>query len=105
MAILTGHTEDGINRIGIVGDLDMFVSSIIKEQLWDQARVPPEYTDVEIDLAEMGYIDSSGVGILISFITMLRNSNKKVEVLNVRERVQNVFHLAGLENFIFGKKL
>jgi len=103
MADVYGFVQDGINRISIIGNIEMFEASRIKNKLWELSWVK-DYTDVIINLENVGYVDSSGIGVLISFISMLRKANKKVTVEKVRDRVLNVFHLAGLEEFIFGKK-
>ena len=101
MTTVIGNVQDSINRINILGNIEMFEATKIRETLWELAWVEG-YTDVEIDLENVEYIDSSGLGVLTSFVVMLRKANKKVTVLRAKEKVIEVFHLAGLDKFIFG---
>ena len=103
MTNVSGFVQDGINRIAIIGDMEMFGSGKIKGELWELAW-KQNYTVVEINLENVNYIDSSGVAVLISFITMLQKGGKKVKVVKVKERVLSVFHLACLDTLIFGAK-
>jgi anti-sigma B factor antagonist len=49
-----------------------------------------------IDLSEVPWMNSSGVGILISAYTSLRNAGASVKFLNINERVKSILMVTKL---------
>jgi len=49
-----------------------------------------------IDLENVGWMNSSGLGILIGAITTLKNNNGKLIVVNVSERIENLLRITKL---------
>lgn len=57
-----------------------------------------EATVVQVDLAEVDYLDSSALGMLLMLRDKARSGNRHVELANVRGSVQQVIEIAN-----FGK--
>jgi len=49
-----------------------------------------------LNLAEVDYIDSSGVGELVGCFTTVRNSGGELKLLNLSQKVQDVLHVTKL---------
>jgi anti-sigma B factor antagonist len=49
-----------------------------------------------LNLAEVDYIDSSGVGELVGCFTTVRNSGGELKLLNLTQKVQDVLHVTKL---------
>lgn len=49
-----------------------------------------------IDLEKVGWMNSSGLGILIGAITTLKNSGGKLIIVNVSERIENLLKITKL---------
>ena len=49
-----------------------------------------------LNLAEVDYIDSSGVGELVSCFTTVRNAGGELKLLNLTQKVQDVLHVTKL---------
>jgi anti-sigma B factor antagonist len=49
-----------------------------------------------LNLAEVAYIDSSGVGELVSSFTAVRNSGGELKLLNLTQKVQDVLNVTKL---------
>ena len=56
------------------------------------------YKNVILDLSGVPWINSTGLGILISGFTSLRNAEGTMKVCNVKERVLSIFYISQLEN-------
>jgi anti-sigma B factor antagonist len=56
------------------------------------------YKDVILDLSAVPWINSTGLGILISGFTSLKNAEGTMKVCNVKERVLSIFYISQLEN-------
>ncbi len=56
------------------------------------------YKDIILDLSGVPWINSTGLGILISGFTSLKNAEGTMKVCNVKERVLSIFYISQLEN-------
>lgn len=67
-------------------------------QLRDAVRALMEQGKKKIilNLAEVDYIDSSGVGELVSAFTTVRSSGGELKLLNLSQKVQDVLHVTKL---------
>ena len=53
---------------------------------------------VIIDLDKVGWMNSSGLGILIGAVTTLKNNGGKLIIVNVSERIENLLKITKLSN-------
>jgi len=53
-------------------------------------------TEVILNFENVDYINSAGIGGVISVYKMLNNKNKKLSIVNLRHNVLSVFKIAGL---------
>jgi anti-anti-sigma factor len=81
------------------GDLDIDATEIIEDQL-TQELIKCE--EVELNFEAVPFVDSSGIGLLISLIDHIREAGIPVLVTHVSEDVQTVFSLLQLPE-ILGK--
>ena len=51
---------------------------------------------VVIDLKEVEWMNSSGLGILIGAVSLFRNNNGQIRIINVSERIQNLLKITKL---------
>jgi anti-sigma B factor antagonist len=51
---------------------------------------------VVIDLMQVEWMNSSGLGILIGAATLLKNNNGQLRLINVSERIQNLLKITKL---------
>jgi anti-sigma B factor antagonist len=51
-----------------------------------------------IDLQEVEWMNSSGLGILIQAATLLKNNNGRLRLLNVSDRIQNLLKITKLSS-------
>jgi anti-sigma B factor antagonist len=53
-------------------------------------------TKIVLNLAQIDYIDSSGVGELVSSFTAVRNSGGELKLLALSKKVQDILHVTKL---------
>jgi anti-sigma B factor antagonist len=58
--------------------------------------VAQEKKKIILNLAEVDYIDSSGVGELVGSFTTVRNSGGELKLLNLTQKVRDVLHVTKL---------
>ncbi|OHD71651.1 MAG: hypothetical protein A2W19_02315 [Spirochaetes bacterium RBG_16_49_21] len=53
-----------------------------------------------VDMKNLGYIDSSGIGVLINAAKLARKQKGDIILANVSDEVKGIFKVINLENFI-----
>lgn len=53
-----------------------------------------------IDLSEVAYIDSSGIGVLINTAKLIRKQKGDIVMANISDEIRNIFKVIKLEEFI-----
>ena len=82
------------------GDLDIYTSSQFKEEIIK--RLDEQETDIIIDGEKLEYVDSTGLGALISILRNMKENENKIYIDNVKPNIRKIFHITKLdEMFIF----
>src|SRR4030042_3054665 len=55
---------------------------------------------IYVDLKELEYIDSSGIGVMINTAKVIRKQNGDIVLANVSDEIKYIFKVINLENFI-----
>lgn len=80
------------------GELDVHQVKILKNCLLEDLKGNEDWKFV-LDLDMVGYLDSSGLGMLVYLKKEIGRSGGSLSLLNLREQVRNVFRLTKLEDF------
>jgi len=96
--------EDSVQCFKVIGEIDAFTAPILKEHLVAAQTVPG--LQAEIDLSEVDYIDSTGLGIFVGFYKALEANDGYVKITGVNTRLKRLFKITGLDSIIevVGKK-
>jgi anti-sigma B factor antagonist len=88
--------KDGVESVSVViiGDIEMITIKEFKEKLLQLGQSTEK--DIDIDLSNVEYIDSSGVGVLISLLKMQKKKNKNLRIEKVSDKVLSVLKLSSL---------
>ena len=98
MDISTHKTKGYINVISISGDMDLYNSSELKDHfvaMWER-----EEKSFIVDLDNLNYLDSSGIGVLLYIYTTAQKRRMQVRFANVKGSVLNVIRLTKLHDFL-----
>lgn len=55
---------------------------------------------VVLDLSELEYIASSGIGVILKTFTRLHRAGQSMRLRNLQPHVRNIFHYAGLDQLL-----
>lgn len=83
--------------ITLSGDIDIETAPALREQL---AALPPRVRTVVVDLSDVEFLDSSGVGALVGAADALRAAGGSLRLACPRPRVQKVFRISRLAEVI-----
>jgi len=72
------------------GDLDIDSTELVENELLPKLQ---PYEQISFHFGHVQFVDSSGMGLLLTLIQSLKEQGKKVQITNVREEVMEVFDL------------
>lgn len=88
-------TDSADSTIVVVkGDIEIMTIKDFKDKLLNLGQNSEK--DIEIDLSGVDYIDSSGVGVLISLLKLQKKKGRVLKMSNVSEKVLDVLKLSSL---------
>ena len=79
------------------GDFDIEATELIQQEV---KPILSKYETVTINLSEVPFVDSSGMGLLIDLVRSVETSKTKIHISSVREEVFEVFELLQLPEIL-----
>lgn len=81
--------------VTLEGEVDVYTAPQLKDAL--VTLIGEGCTDLIIDLQNVGFIDSSGLGVLVSALRRARERDGAVRIVCTRENVLKIFRITGLD--------
>jgi anti-sigma B factor antagonist len=83
--------------VHVAGDVDLRSSPQLRDQLLELARDADG--DLLVDLSEVSYMDSSGVGTMVFVKREVEKSGGRMVLIRLQPRVRSVFEITHLTKF------
>lgn len=80
------------------GEMDLYSSQEVREQI--RESLTDGHDHIILECGDMSYIDSSGIGVLISLFTTLRKKGGQLILCNLQSSVQSVINFTKLTGFL-----
>jgi anti-sigma B factor antagonist len=93
----------GVIRLVIEGELDAVSSPTLRSEIDKLVAAQP--TRVEVDLASLRMVDSSGVGSLVSLYKRIGAQGGAVVLMGLRDQPLAIFRLLRLDRVMVGADL
>ncbi|MBM0046209.1 STAS domain-containing protein [Anaerococcus sp. mt242] len=87
------ETTDEIQTIKLIGDLDVYSEDEFKSFI--DEKIDPN-KDVTIDLNELDYLDSTGLGMFMNIYKMVNDNGKEIKIINAKDNIQKLFKITDL---------
>ena len=84
--------------VSLSGEVDVYTASKLKETLNPLAEQDGQ--SLIVDLSNIDYIDSTGLGIFIGTLKITEKSNSELKLTGLNERVKRLFEITGLNEVI-----
>ncbi len=94
---ITKRSNDDVVILDIAGEIDLYNAPEIKDII--NGLIEEQKFNVIINLEKVTYIDSSGIGALISSLSNLKKYQGGLKIINVYASVRKVFELTKLTSF------
>ncbi len=94
---MKGIYNDAQSRweIAIVKDMDLYTVPELKQAILD--CIAEKKADIHLNATEMGYIDSTGLGVLVSALNRVREYGGSMAIKGLKPHIRRIFHLTGLD--------
>ena len=83
--------------IAVSGEVDLYNVSDLKKALF--SVTDGKYPSVVVDMKNVNYMDSSGIGALVAGQKKMKAHNGKFALINIHDDVLNILKLATLDRF------
>ena len=85
--------------VRITGELDHCSAQTIRREL-DTLIAEPGVKHLVLDMKDMTFMDSSGIGVILGRYRELREKGGSVSVKNLNPQVEKIFTLSGMRQVI-----
>ena len=82
-------------EVSLVGELDVSTADELKKEL--HKLVDEKNIDMRLNLENLDYIDSTGLGVIIGILKRLKIESKEVYIEKPKNNVRKIFSITGLD--------
>lgn len=87
--------QGAVCSVAIDGEIDVYTAPQLRERI--VTLIDGGCTNVIVDLSNVGFIDSSGLGVLVSALRRARERDGSVRVVCTQENILKIFRITGLD--------
>jgi anti-sigma B factor antagonist len=87
--------DGSVCTVALEGEVDVYTAPRLKAQLVE--LIDAGCVDVIVDLEKVVFIDSSGLGVLVSALRRAREKDGAVRIVCTRDSVLKIFRITGLD--------
>jgi anti-sigma B factor antagonist len=84
----------GRTVVAVAGEIDAYTAPALKAALDD--AIPAKGTRVVVDLSEVSFVDSTGLGALVGGLNLARSHDGTMVLVVTVDRVRRIFELSSL---------
>lgn len=81
--------------VQLAGELDHHSAAAVRREL-DALLTDEDIQEMVLDLGELEFMDSSGIGVLLGRYRLLSARGGQLKVVNICKQVRKVFEVSGL---------
>ena len=89
------NESDKLWDVHLSGEIDVSTANEVKENLIN--LISKQSADIKLDMTNLDYIDSTGLGALIGVLKRLKENNKDIYITNTKKNVRKIFNITGLD--------
>lgn len=87
--------DDGVVLVRLRGELDVGCAREVRAAI-DEAVGAAGVTRIELDMAEVSFIDSTGIGVLVGAMQRARAEGQELEIVAASSPVRRVLDMTGV---------
>lgn len=87
-------TSENNLEVKPIGEVDIYTSPDLKNKVFE--LIEKERLDMVINGERLEYIDSTGLGILMSIYKKMQENSLSIKILNLKPNIYKLFDITGL---------
>jgi len=99
---IRSERDKDVCSVDLSGEIDVYTAPRLKEEL--VSVIESGCPNVIVNMEQVGFIDSSGLGVLVSALRRARERDGVVRIVCTRDNILKIFRITGLDKVfpIFG---
>lgn len=95
--LLDANFDEGHSKweVHLYGEVDIYNAESLKSEL--HALIDEKKADIVLDCESLKYIDSTGLGVLVSALKKVKEAEKQISIVNLKPYIAKIFTLTGLD--------
>ena len=91
---ISSAERDGCTVVTIAGEVDLYASPRVRDEL--RSLIDQSSNDVVVDLRDLSFIDSTGLGVLVGALKRLREKERSLVLEAPNPSIYKIFEITGL---------
>lgn len=91
--------EGDLGKLGVEGEVDVSNADSLREGIAGLLE-DEQVKTIEVDLGEVPYIDSTGIGVLVGAAHRADEAGKVLRVVRAQDNVSRIFGMLGVDEII-----
>ena len=92
---VSSSEQGAVTIVHVAGEIDVYTAPLLREVL--DKQVAAGRTDLVVDLEKVTFMDSTGLGVLVGRLKLVRGQNGTLRIVSAQERILKVFKITGLD--------
>ena len=92
---ISSRRQNGVCIVTLAGEVDLYTAPALRTRLLEAAE--SDCGAIIVDMSGVDFIDSSGLGVLVSVLKRVREQDSTMTIVSDREIVLKVFRITGLD--------
>ncbi len=91
---VTSRTTGARTVVQVTGEIDVYTAPLLREEL--ASLIDAEHRELLVDLTGVGFMDSTGLGVLVGALKKVRTLGGDLQLVISSEKVLKVFRITAL---------
>ena len=92
---VTTRRHDDVSVVTVDGEVDVYTAAQLRQTLDEE--IAAGNIRLVVDLDDVGFLDSTGLGVLVGRLKLVRNDSGWLRIVCSSERILRVFRITGLD--------
>jgi len=92
---ITSEVRGETTVVHVAGEIDVYTAPLLREQL--DEHISAGHDDLVVDLGGVSFMASTGLGVLVGRLKLVRAANGTLRLVCSSERILSVFSITGLD--------
>ena len=92
---ISNDVRDEVTVVHVGGEIDVYTAPVLRDHL--DGHISQGCHHLVVDLGEVSFMDSTGLGVLVGRLKLVRVKNGTLRLVCSSERILKVFAITGLD--------